>query len=75
MANAEKCPEPNVTLYCDLNDRRTIDQKRVLAKALVRACCDALDLDPQLVAVRFRSFSYENMARGGVLLSDLVKGE
>ncbi len=68
------CPEPTVTLYADINDKRTVEQKRALAGVLVDACCQALDLTPKHVAVRFRVFSYQNMARGGVLLSDIEGG-
>lgn len=66
-------PEPKVTLYADLNDRRSVQQKRVLAKALVEACSEALEVPPAHIAVRFRIFTYEDMARGGVLLADIER--
>jgi phenylpyruvate tautomerase PptA (4-oxalocrotonate tautomerase family) len=61
---------PAVTLYVEINDRRTLGQKRALARLLTEACVDVLGADAEDVSVRFRILSYENMARGGALLSD-----
>lgn len=61
---------PVVTLYVEINDKRTVDQKRSLARLLTEACVRVLGADPEDVSVRFRILSYENMARAGTLLSD-----
>jgi phenylpyruvate tautomerase PptA (4-oxalocrotonate tautomerase family) len=61
---------PAVTLYVEINDRRTLGQKRDLARLLTEACVEVLDASPEDVSVRFRILSYDHMARGGALLSD-----
>lgn len=61
---------PAVTLYVEVNDSRTVDQKRTLARLLTEACVNVLGASPEDVSVRFRILNYENMARGGSLLSD-----
>ncbi len=66
---------PVVTLYVEINDKRTVDQKRRLARLLTEACVQVLGADPEAVSVRFRILSYENMARGGRLLSDRLRPE
>ena len=68
-------PYPVVTLYVEINDRRTVDQKRSLARLLTEACARVLRADPEDVSVRFRILSYENMARAGTLLSDRERPE
>jgi phenylpyruvate tautomerase PptA (4-oxalocrotonate tautomerase family) len=62
--------QPAVTLYVEINDSRTLEQKRALAKLMTAACVETLGCAPEDVAVRFRILNYENMARGGELLSD-----
>ncbi len=61
---------PAVTLYVEVNDRRTLEQKRALARLLTQACVEVLGAGPEDVSVRFRILTYENMARAGELLSD-----
>ncbi len=68
-------PYPVVTLYVEINDKRTIDQKRRLARLLTEACVQVLGADPEAVSVRFRILSYENMAHAGTLLSDRERPE
>ena len=62
--------DPAVTLYVEVNDSRTVDQKRALARLLTAVCVETLGAKPDDVSVRFRILNYENMARGGELLSD-----
>jgi phenylpyruvate tautomerase PptA (4-oxalocrotonate tautomerase family) len=64
---------PAVTLYVEINDRRTLGQKRALARLLTDACVDVLGSASEDVSVRFRVLSYQNMARGGTLLSDRTR--
>ncbi|MBI4277257.1 MAG: tautomerase family protein [Armatimonadetes bacterium] len=59
-----------MTLYVEINDRRTLDQKRALARLLTDACVEVLGASPEDISVRFRILSYESMARGGEMLSD-----
>lgn len=61
---------PAATIYVEINDRRTLDQKRKLARLLTETCVEILGVTPEDVSIRFRILSYENMARGGMLLSD-----
>ena len=61
---------PVVTIYVEINDKRTLDQKRKLARLITDACTDVLNADPEDISVRFRILSYENMARAGTLLSE-----
>jgi phenylpyruvate tautomerase PptA (4-oxalocrotonate tautomerase family) len=61
---------PEVTLYVEVNDSRTIDQKRALAQLLTNVCLEVLRIAPDDVSVRFRILRHEDMARGGRLLVD-----
>ena len=66
---------PVVTIYVEINDKRTLDQKRRLARLITEASVGVLGADPEDVSVRFRILSYENMARAGTLLSDRQRPE
>ena len=66
---------PVVTIYVEINDKRTIDQKRKLARLITDACADVLKADPEDISIRFRILSYENMVRAGTLLSDRLGTE
>lgn len=61
---------PAVTVYVEINDQRTLAQKRRLAQLITEASADVLGADPENVSVRFRILSYEDMARAGTLLAD-----
>lgn len=64
---------PVVTIYVEINDKRTLEQKRTLARLITNACVSELHADPEDVSVRFRILTYEHMARGGMLLSDRLR--
>lgn len=61
---------PAATVYVEINNRRTVAQKRALARLLTEACAEVLDASPDDVNIRFRILRFDDMAHGGELVSD-----
>ena len=49
---------------------RTVEQKRELARRLTDAVIEVLDVEPDVVTLRFEEEPPENFARAGVLAAD-----
>ncbi len=62
-------------LQIDLIEGRTEDQKRALVKNLANAVVESLNVPLETVMVVMRDQPRCNLARGGVLLSDLLQNK
>lgn len=66
-------PVAAVTLICDIRRGRPPEQRERLARALVDASVEALDLDPLLVSVEFTQHSGDEIFRT-ILIDGVVQG-
>lgn len=60
---------PNITV--EIFKGRTLDQRRRLVQGITRAAVDALGIQPEGVRITFFEIERADLARGGVLFSDL----
>lgn len=58
----------------ELRRGRSLDQRREFAKRVTDAAVDTLDAKRERVRIRFIEFEKEEVARGGVLMSDESPG-
>jgi 4-oxalocrotonate tautomerase len=58
------------TIYVELFERRTDEQKRAYAKALTEATVKTLGSSPESVDILFYDIKKSDWATGGVLWSD-----
>ena len=59
------------TIHITIAEGRSVEQKRTMAQKLTQAVCDSLDVEPKAVDVIVYEAKRENLARGGVLISDI----
>ena len=55
----------------ELIEGRTVEQKREVAAAVTRAVVEGFGVAPDVVTVRFEEVPAHNMAKAGVLRSDI----
>ncbi|MCC7370446.1 MAG: tautomerase family protein [Chloroflexi bacterium] len=67
--------EPVVVGQCDIRRGRPVEQRAALAAAIVRACSEALALDPSQIELEFTQHSGDEMYRRGAFASDWSAAE
>jgi hypothetical protein len=66
-------PVPSAVLICDIRAGRPPDQRARLGEALLKACVEALDLDPLRFGVEFTQHSGDEIYRT-ILIDGVVRG-
>ncbi|HKJ04293.1 MAG TPA: hypothetical protein VJ974_01760 [Geopsychrobacteraceae bacterium] len=58
-------PEPGARLMCDIRRGRPVEQRAVLAEALIEACVEVLGLHSKNLPVEFTQHAGDEMFRAG----------
>jgi phenylpyruvate tautomerase PptA (4-oxalocrotonate tautomerase family) len=66
-------PAPSAVLICDIRAGRSAEQRARLGEALLKACVEALDLDPLHFGVEFTQHSGDEIYRT-ILVEGVVRG-
>jgi hypothetical protein len=66
-------PVPSAVLICDIRAGRPSEQRARLGEALMKACVEALDLDPLHFGVEFTQHSGDEIYRT-ILIDGVVRG-
>ena len=56
---------PNI--FIEMIEGRTVEQKQLLAEQITKVTADILQLDPEIITIRFLDTKRENLAKGGKL--------
>ena len=56
---------PNI--FIEMIEGRTVEQKQLLAEQITKVTADILQLDPEIITIRFMDNKRENLAKGGKL--------
>ncbi|OUN01895.1 4-oxalocrotonate tautomerase [Flavonifractor sp. An92] len=56
---------PNI--FIEMIEGRTVEQKQLLAEQITKVTADILQLDPEIITIRFLDNKRENLAKGGKL--------
>jgi len=75
--SAQTPPRPAALLMCDIRRGRPVEQRAELARLLVAACCETLELTPDCVNVAFTQHAGDEMYHPmfGGLSEDWTEGE
>jgi phenylpyruvate tautomerase PptA (4-oxalocrotonate tautomerase family) len=72
----ETTANPAAVISCDIRRGRSPQRRAQLAESLVRACAEALDLDPDCLSVQFTQHAGDEIFRLGLgLVSDWTPAE
>jgi len=60
-------------VHIHMYEGKTVEQKRVMVKAVTEAICQSLRVTPDMVIIQIVDLPKHNVAQGGVLSSDREK--
>ena len=59
------------TVYCEIWEEKTLDQKRSLVKLITETVAEALGEPLEEIKVKIDTYARDEVAKGGVLVSDV----